>query len=124
MCMKFISSGATLSSGYGVMQASFAGVLAVKLRENNSMDTMLKPPVLSTKDIRSKARGKNREEHLLATLLERYRGKVLGEPAESLFFETEVLPLGMVDKSTSPLQTHFGSVFGDESVQTSLLFPE
>jgi len=36
----------------------------------------------------------------------------------------EVLPLKMVDKSTSPLQTHFGPVFGDEAVQRGLLFPE
>ena len=35
-----------------------------------------------------------------------------------------VLPLDMVDKSISPLQTHFGPVFGDEAVQTGLLFPE
>jgi len=35
-----------------------------------------------------------------------------------------VLLLKMVDKSTSPLQTHFGPVFGDEAVQTTLLFLE
>jgi hypothetical protein len=35
-----------------------------------------------------------------------------------------VLRLDMVDKSTSPLQTQFGPVFGDEAVQTGLLFPE
>jgi hypothetical protein len=35
-----------------------------------------------------------------------------------------VLPLDMVDKSTSPLQTHFGPVFCHEAVQTGLLFPE
>jgi hypothetical protein len=35
-----------------------------------------------------------------------------------------VLRLEMVDKSTSPLQTHFGPVFGDEAVQTGLFFPE
>jgi hypothetical protein len=35
-----------------------------------------------------------------------------------------VQPLKMVDKSTSPLQTHVGPVFCDEAVQTGLLFPE
>jgi hypothetical protein len=35
-----------------------------------------------------------------------------------------VLPLKMVDKSTSPLQTHFRLVFGYLAVQTDLLFPE
>jgi len=35
-----------------------------------------------------------------------------------------VLPLEMVDKSTSPLQIHFGPVFCGEAVQTGLLFPE
>ena len=35
-----------------------------------------------------------------------------------------VLRLDMVDKSTGPLQTHFGPVFSDEAVQTGLLFPE
>jgi hypothetical protein len=30
----------------------------------------------------------------------------------------EVLPWEMVDKSTGPLQTQFGPVFGDEAVQT------
>ncbi|HEX6555076.1 MAG TPA: hypothetical protein VF026_20085 [Ktedonobacteraceae bacterium] len=34
-----------------------------------------------------------------------------------------VLRLAMVDKSTSPRQTHFGRVFSDEAVQTGLLFP-
>ena len=34
-----------------------------------------------------------------------------------------VLPLDMVDKSTSPLPIHFGPFFGDEAVQASLLFP-
>jgi hypothetical protein len=33
-----------------------------------------------------------------------------------------VLPLKMVDKSTSPLQTHFGPVFCHEATQPSLLF--
>jgi hypothetical protein len=32
-----------------------------------------------------------------------------------------VLPLNMVDKSTSPLQTPFGAVFCDEAVQTGHL---
>jgi hypothetical protein len=31
-------------------------------------------------------------------------------------------PWEMVDNSTSPLQTQFGPVFGDEAVQSSLLF--
>jgi hypothetical protein len=35
-----------------------------------------------------------------------------------------VLPLDMVDKSTSPLQPAFGQVFGDEAVQSGLLFPK
>src|SRR5215469_11275359 len=35
-----------------------------------------------------------------------------------------VLPWDMVENSISPLQTHFGPVFGDEAVQASLLFPE
>ena len=35
----------------------------------------------------------------------------------------EVLLLDMVDNSTSPLQTHFWLVFGDEAVLTGLLFP-
>jgi len=35
-----------------------------------------------------------------------------------------VLRLDMVDKSTGPLQTHFGPVFSDEAVQTGLHFPE
>jgi len=39
-------------------------------------------------------------------------------------YPAEVLRLDMVDKSTSPLQTHFGPVFSDEAVQTGLLFPE
>ena len=38
--------------------------------------------------------------------------------------EKEVLPLEMVDKSTSSLQTHFGPVFCHEAVRTGLLFPE
>jgi hypothetical protein len=38
--------------------------------------------------------------------------------------EMWVLPLEMVDKSTSPLQTHFGPVFCHEAVRTGLLFPE
>ena len=39
-------------------------------------------------------------------------------------FKVSVLPWDMVDKSTSPLQPHFGPVFGDEAVQRGLLFPE
>ena len=35
-----------------------------------------------------------------------------------------VLPLEMVDKSTSHLQTSFGPVFYPEAVQTGLLLPE
>jgi hypothetical protein len=35
-----------------------------------------------------------------------------------------VLRLDIVDKLTSPLQTHFGPVFGVEAVQTGLLFLE
>jgi hypothetical protein len=35
-----------------------------------------------------------------------------------------VLRLDIVDKSTSPLQTHLGPVFGDEAVQRGLLFLE
>jgi hypothetical protein len=37
---------------------------------------------------------------------------------------TGVLRLDIVDKSTSPLQTHLGPVFGDEAVQRGLLFLE
>jgi hypothetical protein len=40
------------------------------------------------------------------------------------FASYAVLPLKMVDKSTSPHQTHLGLVFGDEAVQTDLLIPE
>jgi hypothetical protein len=36
----------------------------------------------------------------------------------------KVLPWNMVDNSSSPLQTHFGSVFRDEAVQRGLLFLE
>ncbi len=35
-----------------------------------------------------------------------------------------VLPLEMVDKSTSPLQTHFEPVVCHEAVQPGLLFPK
>jgi hypothetical protein len=35
-----------------------------------------------------------------------------------------VLPLNMVDNSSSPLQTNFGLVFRGEAVQRSLLFLE
>lgn len=35
-----------------------------------------------------------------------------------------VLPWDMVDKSTGPFQAHLGPVFGDETVQRGLLFPE
>src|SRR5215471_17773407 len=36
----------------------------------------------------------------------------------------EVLLSDMVDKWTSPFQTHFGPVFRDEAVQRDLPFPE
>ena len=35
-----------------------------------------------------------------------------------------VLPWNMVDKYHNPLQTDFGAVFGEETVQTGLLSPE
>ncbi len=44
--------------------------------------------------------------------------------AMTLTRRTVVLRLEMVDTSSNPLQTHFGPVFGDEAVQTGLLFPE
>jgi hypothetical protein len=34
-----------------------------------------------------------------------------------------VLPLEMVDKSTSPFPIDFGPVFDEEAVQAGLLFP-
>ena len=37
-------------------------------------------------------------------------------------FYVAVLRLAMVDKSTSPRQTHFGRVLGDKAVQTGLLY--
>jgi serine/threonine protein kinase/predicted ATPase len=40
------------------------------------------------------------------------------------FLQQAVLRLDIVDKSTSPLQTHLGPVFGDEAVQRGLLFLE
>jgi hypothetical protein len=39
-------------------------------------------------------------------------------------FLLPVLRLDMVEKSAGPGQTHYGRVFGDEAVQTGLLFPE
>ena len=38
--------------------------------------------------------------------------------------EQGVLLSDMVDKWTSPFQTHFGPVFGAEAVQRDLHFPE
>jgi hypothetical protein len=65
-----------------------------------------------------------------------FRIMTLSEPGQSLYDESpsqahvsvcfqkeKVLSFDMVDKSTSPLQTHFGPVFCDEAVQTDLLFP-
>src|SRR2546430_12653958 len=45
-------------------------------------------------------------------------------PPPRLDPQVVVLRLDMVEKSTSPLQTRFGPVFGDEAVQRGLLFPE
>ena len=58
---------------------------------------------------------------------EKYQSRKLLKRLYRLIFRQMphvVLPWEMVDKSISPLQTHFGPVFGDEAVQRRLLFPE
>jgi hypothetical protein len=51
-------------------------------------------------------------------------GALLGVLRGDAQNDSRVLRLDMVDKSTGPRQTHFGWVFGDETVQAGLLFPE
>ena len=80
-------------------------------------------------DFRTALEGANEIE---ITVIGRTSGRAYSYPVwfalegDKLYLLTDrgVLRLDMVDKSTSPLQTHVGPVFGDEAVQTGLLFPE